>query len=58
MDNKLIKGKVVGVIGRLLVVKDKNSLYTTNLKELLGRILTTDKPTSGIYSKQRTIYDY
>ena len=58
VDNKLIKGKVVGVIGRLLVVKDKNSLYATNLKELLGRILTKEKPTSGTYSKQRTIYDY
>ena len=58
VDNKLIKGKVIGVIGRLLVVRDKNSIYTTNLKEILGRILTTEKPNSGVYSKQRTIYDY
>lgn len=57
IDNKVIKGKIIGVIGRLLVVKDKNSVYVTNLKELYGKIITTDKPT-GDYSKQRTIFDY
>lgn len=58
IDNSLIKGTVVGVIGKLLVVKDKNSAYVTNLKELLGKIITLEKPENGMFTKQRTMYDY
>lgn len=58
IDNNLIKGTVIGVIGRLLVVKDKNSFYVTNLKELLGKVITLEKPLNKVFAKQRTIYDY
>lgn len=58
LDNNMIKGTVIGVIGRLLVLKDKNSYYVTNLKEIIGKIITLEKPSNGNYRKQRTMYDF
>ena len=59
IDNQVVKGTIQGVIGRLLVVKDKNSFYVTNLTQLYGNVLSKVKPdNSEIYSKQRTIFDY
>lgn len=58
VENKLLKGTIVGVIGRLLVLQDKNSFYVTNLKELNGKIVSYEKPESAVYTKQRTMYDF
>lgn len=58
VENKLLKGTIIGVIGRLLVLKDKNSFYVTNLKEIVGKIVSSEKPQSTVYTKQRTIADF
>ena len=59
IDNKLIKGKIIGVIGKLLVVQDKNSYYVSNIQALMGKKCSFEKPENGInYAKQRTFYDF
>jgi hypothetical protein len=58
-DNFIIKGSVVGIQGKLLVVKDKSTNYVCRLGKLSGKKLSTKKPENKItYIKQRSMFDY
>lgn len=55
VDNKNMSGEIVGVLGKILVVKDKESYYATELSKVQGRMITQS---SKIPKRQRSLFDY
>lgn len=57
LDNERIKGRIVGVQGRLMILQDKNSYYAVDLTKLQGSILNS-KSRQKQKPRQRTLFDY
>jgi hypothetical protein len=57
LDNNHIKGKVIGVLGQILVMQDRNSFYAVNLKKIISFVWTPHKSESS-KPRQRSLFDF
>ena len=56
-EKNIIKGEIIGVQGKLLVLKENNSYYVNNLSNFQGYILKTGEK-EKTNKRQRSLFDF